>query len=127
MKLYCLLRFVFSVNFAFIKFATDLSAKRKSRFLAWNVFFFVNVLHISERSFRNKFNSSHSDCPKNFDYLFILLNRNSINLNLNIVSRNLKRKRKAHTKKRVFQHEILKLMAKRFKRAFYLFSNCCSL
>ena len=41
MKLYCLLRFVFSVNFAFIKFATDLSAKRKSRFLAWNYFFLL--------------------------------------------------------------------------------------
>ena len=38
MKLYCPLRFVFSVDLAFIKFATGISNIRTSQFLAWNVF-----------------------------------------------------------------------------------------
>ena len=62
-------------------------------------FSFVKVSHISERSFRSKFNSSLSDWPNNFSYLFILLNRNSVHLNLNTVSLKLKRKRKVHTRK----------------------------
>ena len=37
MKLYCLLRFVFFVNFGFITFATGVYARRTSRCLAWNV------------------------------------------------------------------------------------------
>ena len=90
-------------------------------------FSFVKVSHISERSFRNKFNSSLSDWPNNFSYLFILLNRNSVHLNLNAVSLKLKRKRKVHTRKWLFQHEILKLMTKRFKNAFYLFGTCYSI
>ena len=38
MKLHCLLRFVFSVNLEFIKFATGVSATCASRFLTWNIF-----------------------------------------------------------------------------------------
>ena len=38
MKLQCLLRFVFSVNLAFIKFATGESARCTSQCLTWNVF-----------------------------------------------------------------------------------------
>ena len=38
MKLYCPLRFVFSVDLAFIKFVTGISNIRTSQFLAWNVF-----------------------------------------------------------------------------------------
>ena len=38
MKLYCLVRFVFSVDLAFIKFVTGVSARRMNRFLAWNFF-----------------------------------------------------------------------------------------
>ena len=34
----CLLRFVFPVNFVFIKFATGVSARRTNRCLAWNIF-----------------------------------------------------------------------------------------
>ena len=49
MKLYCLLRFVFSVDLAFVKFATSVSARRTSRFLAWNVF-----LLLKRRVFRRE-------------------------------------------------------------------------
>ena len=51
MKLHCLLRFVFSVNFALIKFATGVSDRRISRFLTWNVFLLLKCwanLKVSE-------------------------------------------------------------------------------
>ena len=57
-------------------------------------FSFVKAPRISEKSFCNKFNSSLSEWPKNFNYLFILLIRNSVHLNLNAMSRKLKKKKK---------------------------------
>ena len=93
--------------------------------LRW--FSFIKVLHISGRSFRKKNNSSLSEWPKNFSYLFILLIRNRVHLNYNAVSRKLKRKKKSTHKNGCFDMKYLKLMAKRFKRAFYLYSNCYSL
>ena len=62
-------------------------------------FSFVETLRIFERSFRNKFTSNLAEWLKNLSYLFILLSRNSVHLDLNAVSHKLKRKRKAHTKK----------------------------
>ena len=49
MDLYCPLRFVFSVDLTFIKFATAVSARRMSRFLAWNGF-----ILLKRREFRKK-------------------------------------------------------------------------
>ena len=89
--------------------------------------FIIKVLHISERSSRKEINSSLSEWPKNFSYLFILLIMNRVHLNLYAVSRKLKRKRKAHTKNGCFNMKYLKLMAKRFKRSFYLPSICYTL
>ena len=49
MKLYCMLRFVFSVYLAFIKFATGVSTRCTCRFLAWNIF-----LLLKRRAFRKE-------------------------------------------------------------------------
>ena len=131
--MYCLLRFVFSVNFALIRFATGVSARRiintsARRIFYLECFYFVKVSGNFKRSVRKKFNSSLSEWPMSFSYLFVLLNGNRVHLILNSVSLKLKRKkRKEHTQKWVFQHEILKLIAKRFKKAFYLSGNCYSL
>ena len=81
-------------------------------------FSFVTASRILERSFRNKFKSNFSDRSKKFSYLFILLIRNSVHLNLNAVSRKLKRKKRTHKKNKCFNMKYLKLMPKRFKKAF---------
>ena len=77
---------------------------------------FLRSSRISERSFRNKFNSSFSDWPKKFGYLFILLLMNIVHLKLNAVSYKLKRKRKAHPQKISVQHEIFKTDIKAFQK-----------
>ena len=110
MKLYYLLRFVFSVNFAFIKFAAGVSTRRTSRFLAWNIFLLLKCRTFWKEASGTNLIPALVSGPKTLS--IYLLNRNSVHLNLNAVSRKLKRKRKAHTKKVVFQHETLKLMAK---------------
>ena len=75
MKLYCLYRFLFSIDLAFVMFATGVSARYTSRYL--ECFSFVQGSHISERRFWKKFNSNVKEQPKNFSFLFIFLIRNS--------------------------------------------------
>ena len=92
----------------------------------------VATSRISGKRFRNKFNASINDWPKNFICLFVLIMNNSIKLNLNAVSRKLERKRKAHTHTHTHTHKCfdmiyLKLMSKRFKNAFYFSINYYSL
>ena len=82
-------------------------------------FSFIKVSRILKRSFRNKFNSSLSEWPKNLNYFFIHLIRSSVHLNLNAVSSKLKRKIKARTKIENFNIKHFKLMAKRFKKLFF--------
>ena len=98
----------------------------------------VATSRISGKRFRNKFNASINDWPKNFIYLFVLIIKNNIKLNLNAVSRKLERKRKAHTHTHTHTHTrththkcfdmiYLKLMSNRFKNAFYFSINYYSL
>ena len=100
MKLYCLLRFVFSVDLVFFKFATGVSARHTSRFLVWNVFHLLQRRTFQIGASGTNLIPALVIKPKTFSYLFILLIGNSVHLNLDAVSRKLKRKRKAHTKKK---------------------------
>ena len=119
MKLYSLLRFVFSADFDFIKSATGVSARRTSRFLVCNVFLLLKrrtawreasgkiilTLVIGSRTLAN--------------YLFLFKFKRS--------DTQIKKKISTYTKNECFNMKYLKLMAKCFKKAFNLSSNCFSL
>ena len=60
MKLYSLLRFVFFVDFDFIKFTKSVSARRTSRFLSLNVFLLLKHRTVW-REASGKNNSNLSD------------------------------------------------------------------
>ena len=91
-------------------------------------FSFVKASRISERNHRKKLNPSLSEWPIKFSDLFVLLKINSVHLNLKAMSHKSDRKRKPHThKNECFNMKYLKLMAVRFKKAFYLSKKYSSL
>ena len=124
MKLYCLLRFVFSVDLAFIKIATGVSARA--------IFTLECFLLLRRRAFRKQASGKNLipalvSGPRFLTiYLLSLLGTFKfvhlyicVHLNLDAVSHKLKRKRKYTHKNECFNMEYLKLMTKHFKKAFY--------
>ena len=74
MKLYFLLRSVFSVDFDFIKFATSVPARRTSQFLVWNVFLLLKCCAFwKEASLTNLIPAIESGPRTLAIYLFFLL------------------------------------------------------